>query len=385
MKRTLVVLALLLAVGILCFADDAAKPAGITFASWSRAIYAPLASVNSAVAPGMGVSWGADARVGFVIKADSETAGFHLTMNEDNHSFGVSDDLAVYVKPMPGLTFTGGRPYDDTLRNNGAAFGSWNWIRQNTMIGEDFGFDRVNGGNHDVAEVSYSANGLYVYVAQSRPANDGGFAPYGAGKDVKNDALRNMDYGFGYTIAGIGQIKAQQLGYAFTGSTFGVYEIGFAVSAIPNLSAEADIKIPTDNKVATFDMIVPVSGSYKADKATINFAFQLTQNNDQNTATGKKSSIAGALGVDYDLGDGLGFTSDVRYYDKYGNGTGKAQTSVFGGINKGLAIGQIGIGFEYVTTGGFGGSISGNTEKDGTAYDVTKGQWAIPIKWEVSF
>jgi len=111
MKRTLVVLALLLAVGItLTFADDAAKPAGVTIGSWARSIYAPLASRDSDTVPALGVSWGNATRVGYTIKADSDTAGFYVTLCADAHSFGVTDDIAVYVKPFPGLKIAGGSP-----------------------------------------------------------------------------------------------------------------------------------------------------------------------------------------------------------------------------------------------------------------------------------
>jgi hypothetical protein len=384
MKRTLVVLALLLAVGItLTFADDAAKPAGITIGSWARSIYAPLASRDSDMVPGMGVSWGNATRVGYVIKADSDTAGFYLTLCADAHSFGVTDDISVYVKPLPGLKVAGGSPYDDTLRNNGAAFGSWNWVRANAIYGEDFGFDRVNGSNCEVAEVSYNANGIFVYFEQSRPKGNVSFTKYGESVDSATDAMNNIAFGAGYTIAGMGQIKAQKLGYASTGSNYGLYEIGFNVSAVPNLSAEADIKLPTDNKKSPADMQIPVSGSYKVDKATINAFAVATMLNDQ-SPTGKKTAIGAGGGVDYDIGDGLGFTSDLRYNDKYdaaikGNASGKAQVEFFVGVNKSLAVGQIGVGFEYVTTGGFGGADLG------TGIDATKAQWCVPIKWEVSF
>jgi hypothetical protein len=381
MKRTLVVLALLLAVGItLTFADDAAKPAGVTIGSWARSIYAPLASRDSDTVPGMGVSWGNATRVGYTIKADSDTAGFYVTLCADAHSFGVTDDIAVYVKPFPGLKIAGGSPYDDTLRNNGAAFGSWNWVRPAKIYGEDFGFDRVNGGNCEVAEISYNANGIFVYFEQSRPTGNASFTKYGESVDSATDAMNNIAFGAGYTIEGIGQIKAQKLGYASFGGVVGAYEVGFNLSAVPNLSAEADIKMPTDTDKSDRDMVIPVSGSYKVDKATINFFAIATMFND-NAAFGAKTGIGAGGGVDYDIGEGLGFTSDVRYLDKYAadNGSGDPQVSFFVAINKTLAVGQIGVGFEYVTTGGFGGADLG------TGVDVTKGQWCVPIKWEVGF
>jgi hypothetical protein len=200
--------------------------------------------------------------------------------------------------------------------------------------------------------------------------------------------LNNIAFGAGYTIAGMGQIKAQKLGYASGGifgnaGNVGAYEIGFNLSAVPNLSAEADIKLPTDNKKAPADMIIPVSGSYKVDKATIN-AFAVATMINKYSPIGKKTAIGAGGGVDYDIGDGLGFTSDLRYDDKYdaaikSNASGKAQVEFFVGLNKSLAVGQIGVGFEYVTTGGFTGADLG------TGIDATKGQWCVPIKWEVSF
>ncbi len=81
MKRTLVVLALLLVVGVcLSFADDAATPAGITFGAWGRQIYAPLWT-GTAVHPAcaamewlrIGTSWGGNPRIGFTIAGNSNS------------------------------------------------------------------------------------------------------------------------------------------------------------------------------------------------------------------------------------------------------------------------------------------------------------------------
>jgi len=397
MKRTLVVLALLLAVGLtLCFADDAAKPAGITWGAWGRAIYAPLMSSDSDVVSGMGTSWGGNQRIGFVVKGDSEFVGFYATLCDDGGTPGTTDDVSIYVKPLPGLKIAGGTTYDDTLRNTASCFGEWNWIRADG-IGDTYGFSRVNEGTKISSEISYNANGIFVYFNQARPGTY--LTTNGA-----NGVVNNMSFGAGYTIAGIGQIKAQKVGYDSTGALFGIYEAGFALAAVPNLTAEADVWIPTKTKNAGYDYSVPLSASYKAGPATINAFFRYKQYNDDNTISGKKGGVFGGAGVDYDIGNGLGFVSSVRYLDKYSevneveandlqdgtaakanneiladgsNATDKARTTVCVGVVKTLGIGCLGVGFEYSTL-----------FFHGARYDVQsadKAQWAIPIKWEYSF
>jgi len=347
-------------------------------------------------------------RVGFTIKADSETAGFYVTQCGDNDSIGVPDDVAVYFKPLPGLKITGGTFFDDTLRNNGAAFGSWNWIRTGDGLGESFGFARLRGANQD-ANISYTMEGLYLVFMQAQSPTGGNLTKYGDGKDEAAGGLNNSSFAASYTVPNMVTIKAAKIGFANAkadlpgwteafysqGLYTGWYQIGAVVKAVPNLTAEADLWIPTNKDNSLISMNIPVSGSYKMGAATINAFFDyLSKNSDYLD----KNAMALGAGVDYDIGNGLTFNSDIRYNDKYFNtlsgadystftaakmmvggmttGEEKAKTSVFVGVTKALAVGSLGVGFQYNTLA-FGTQYS--------AQDPTKAQWAIPVKWEVSF
>jgi hypothetical protein len=384
MKRTLVVLALLLAVGIaLCFADDAAKPAGITFGAWGRSIYAPLASSDSDVTAAIGTSWGGAPRQGFTIQGDSEFAGFYAHIGVDANAFGITDDEAGWIKPLPGLQIKAGCAFDDTLRGQ-ADFGSYDWIRTQ-WEGDDTVFNRIGGqkggGSAPIdAIITYKMEGLFVYwcqtdakdAADKANAGDTQLTKYGDGKDISTGALNNASFGAGYTIAGIGTIKAQRLGYAQLQAGYNEYQIGFALSSVPNLSAEAAAWLPSNKTDAGWTFKVPVYVTYKMGPTSVHVLgiYQALDN-----ADGKNASIDAGLGVDYDIGGGLGFTGDVRYGNKYYY-SGTAGTSFLVGITKGFSNGMVGIGFQYDTIA-FANTL--------TAQTADKAQWAVPIKWEYWF
>jgi hypothetical protein len=387
MKRTFVVLALLLVAGVfLAFADDAATPAGITFSAWGRQIYAPLMDNNttttSGVGSGIGTSWGNAPRIGFSVAGNSEYSGFWFHMGVDNNAFSITDDEGGWVKPLPGLEIQIGRAYNDTLRGE-ADFGSYDWIRTQ-WEGDDTTFNRIGGvkggGSAPIdAIVSYKTGGLFVFACQADSAATTGLAQaldtWSAANTDPNGVYNNLSYGAGYTIAGIGTIKAQRLGYSVNSSTtVGQYQAAFNLSAVPNLYAEAAIWLP-DNNTANYTFKLPVYLSYKAGAANIHALFIY-----DDFTSGNAGMNAGA-GLDYDLGGGLGVGGDIRYANQYymNDNAGIAQnsTSFLIDLTKGFSNGSVGIGFQYCTTD-FVNQIDGSL-------DATQGHWAVPIKVEYWF
>ena len=94
------------------------------------------------------------------------------------------------------------------------------------------------------------------------------------------------------------------------------------------------------------------------------------------TGTTAALALAGAAGVDYDLGNGLGATADFQYVSQQqlnsGASSGTNALTGFGAyIKKGFSNGYIGIGFEYSTIGWAGG--------DAVGVSNASGHWAIPI------
>lgn len=387
MKRTLVVLALLLVVGVcLSFADDAATPAGITFGAWGRLIYAPLSDVNNVGSTGVGsnigTSWGGNPRIGFTIAGNSQYVGFAAHIGVDNNTFSITDDTQAWIKPFPGLELQIGRAFNDTLRGE-ADFGSYDWIRTQ-WVGDDVTFKRIGGQAGGApgpqnAIVSYKAGGLFVFWEQAmQGAGPTNLTTWSAGETDPNGVYNNASFGAGYTIAGIGTIKAQKIGYADNGSAaVGQYQIAFNLSAVPNLYAEVAAFLPTDSTYANYTLQVPVYLTYKAGAASIHGLF-IYQNLNGSTATTAQTGMDAGLGLDYDLGGGLGINSDVRYANKYFGGWPNDSISVLVGLVKGFSNGSVGIGVQYSTT-----DFAPNTNWGGN--DPTASHWAVPIKMEYWF
>jgi hypothetical protein len=390
--KKFIVLALLIALcaGI-AFAD------GVSIGAWGRGIWAPVVSTvdnsgSQAFTGSTGVSWGTpNARTGFQVNGTSEFAGFHVTVQADSGSLGISDDVYGWVKPLPGLMLQVGKVYNDTLRGN-AGFGSWNWIRQqSTSFGDDYIFTRIggNGGAPSNAVLSFTYGGLFIYVEQAFSSTT---TFYGDSTNGNGNPINHTSVGAGYTIEGIGKIRVQRIGLddspnvsttsTFYDSKYTEVQAAFNLTAVKDLNVDIGVKVPVylnTNYKTPVTAQIPLYATYKIAGATISLAGAVQLN----TADGLGSSnygIQGALGLGYDFGVmGLGLDADVRYINKYfvGYPSGTTQDSVVSvlvGLTKGFSNGMVGIGVEYCTTQnswGYG--------------DATKGQFAVPIKYEYWF
>ena len=97
------------------------------------------------------------------------------------------------------------------------------------------------------------------------------------------------------------------------------------------------------------------------------------------------------LGVDYDLGDGLGLNADVRYASKVGYDGDKADNSdhlafSLGVVKSVSSNGSIGVAFQGITNSGSlagtadGTGVIGKPNDDGEAKQFV---WAIPVALSV--
>ena len=74
-----------------------------------------------------------------------------------------------------------------------------------------------------------------------------------------------------------------------------------------------------------------------------------------------------AAGVDYDFGNGIGATADVRFYNN-GAASDKGAVSFMAGVSKGFSNGVVGCGFEGI-------ALNNSNEFN----------WAVPVKVEYFF
>ena len=416
------------------FADDGGK-ASLQWSLWGRSIWAPVVSnPNGALTSALGTSWGTSTRNTLFVKGDAGNIGFDLTLGYDNGSLASSwndGPVDVWAKPFDGLKIAMGYIEDYTLRGE-ADYGDWDWIRTfgtgDDAIFQGIGTVRGGAAGPISSEVSYTYGPLYIYYQQ--PFFDNSLAnstPFTAWYDTKGTqgVFQNASYGLGYTIPGVGQIRVQNVGYLTSSSwngynnpgyNFGVFQAAFRLTGVQNLYADIGLWIPTTldstqtaSKNAGYDWEVPLFATYTMGKLklSLNADFQSTNQywyqyaaavqgaNLSASTTASEMGVLVGLGVDYALGGGLNLTGDVKWANTFAKDNTTAyqnETSAMIGVYKGLASGDIGIGFEWINGGVFHGPANGNSSAftqgngpTGTSNGTAANNFAIPVRIDYWF
>jgi hypothetical protein len=377
MKKIVSTFALALLVGGLTFAQDASVKVG----AWGRALFVPVITGgtnldgDAVTQSALGVSWGGVPRVGITVSGTSEFVGFQLDINGDGNAVTAGDQQKIWVKPLTGLTVTAGRAYDDTLRGN-SAFGSFDWVRLSSIQGEDNVFSRVRtegaGGTNGGFIVSYAVDALYAVVSFNNLNN--------AAEDMSEETLKNLQYGAGYTIKDVGLIRAQVIGLG-SAADANLYEAAFRLTAVQNLYLDVGIKYPTDTEAfQNYSFDLEAYANYTVDAAKVHLLVSYKPTADEDLA---KTAMGVSAGLDYSLGDGLGFSGDLRYYSKegaYGVLGDELDSNItfFAGITKGFSNGLVGVGVQYATAQS-GGTFGANNNPDNA------GQLLLPVRLEYWF
>lgn len=353
--------------------------AEITFNGWGRGLFVP--AVNSGASGEKSqafdtVSWGGVPRVGLGITGKSDKVGFE--MNIDTYSgIGIHDQQKIWVKPVDMLTLSVGKVFDDTLRGN-AVFGAWDWLRGYSALGKDSEgliFERVDTVNGGVAAALTPAKDIYINAAIRNVGT-------GDSPTLTKNLAKNMQIGAGYTIEGVGLVRAQYIS-DFTAATAasttysldaktgligskttaasdeytkGVFEAAFRLTAIPKLYADFGYRMNAVKNDATIDYnMVSAYANYQVTDALKVHGLVYSYIFGENQFNGKKDTgIALAAGADYALANGFGVNADARYLDKptvsytSGSNASDAKTSFMLGLTKGLGNGLIGAGVEVL-------------------------------------
>jgi hypothetical protein len=378
MKKALAILMIFALVASVAVAE-------VSIGAWGRGIFLPVNSgpVNTVTdtAPSWG-GWGGDeARIGFTLAGNSDNVGFQIDGNVDGGAFSMGDQQKIWVKPMDMVTLQLGRIYDDTLRGN-AAYGSFNWYRGlGNGDGEDVTFTRI--GFQDARE------GFEVAVAPM----DNLYAAlyfYDLDKDLVSAMFAHMQFALGYTIDGVGQLKAQVYTAEGTRKELDAddlddgkiaevddmqttIEIAFNYTGVENLFVELGFAMATNNDVRTditsflnFDADVNEDGEIDDDeKITVEeykkIALYAKYNMDAMTihfssinrlfkAVDTEVLYKLIAGLDYDLGEGVGVEADVSYLGTTVDDIDGVVT-FFAGAKKGFSNGVIGAGVQVKNDG----------------------------------
>ena len=389
MKKTLIAVAAAAALTTSAFAE-------VTFGGWGRAIWAPVASMGGDAITFTSTSWGGDGRIGFGMDFTSENVDMHADFKLEDNKAEINDQLKVVVRPIENLSISIGKLQDDTLRGD-CCYGSWNWLRPNWLGGmsgksykaEDEGltFSRTI----DLKGVAVKATPVEgLVILAGIPVAVNGYGDENIGNDGDNrlaeTAYKAAKVGFGYTIDGIGQIKAQFLGKGpnsdYGEDDTGDLEVAFKLSAVENLSAEVGFKMQLKDNSDEANKLVALGARYQVNDAcavAASAAVTLYGNSDYDP------SMAFGAGVDYALDNGIGLCADVRVAMPQNDID--PSIGFLLGASKGFSNGKLSVGFQGVSVAensktGLCGAMK--PAKDGVE-EVDGFVWAVPVCFEFSF
>ena len=389
MKKTLIAVAAAAALTTSAFAE-------VTFGGWGRAIWAPIASNGGDAVTFTSTSWGGKGRIGFGMDFTSENVDMHADFKLEEGNAAINDQLKVVVRPIENLSISIGKLQDDTLRGD-CCYGSWNWLRPNWLGGmsgksykaEDEGltFSRTI----DLKGVAVKATPVEgLVILAGIPVAVNGYGDENIGNDgddrLAETAYKAAKVGFGYTIDGIGQIKAQFLGKGpnsdYGEDDTGDLEVAFKLSAVENLSAEVGFKMQLKDNSDEANKLVALGARYQVNDAcavAASAAVTLYGNSDIDP------SMAFGAGVDYALDNGIGLCADVRVAMPQNDIDPSIGFLI--GASKGFSNGKLSVGFQGVSVGENSGTgLCGALKpaKDG-AYEADGFVWAVPVCFEFSF
>lgn len=355
MKKAVLIIAALVLCSTFAFAQA-------SVGAWGRGIIVPVAGGEDMVMDTQ-ASWGGAPRVGITISGSSDNVGFQVDFNGDGDGIGAGDQQKIWVKLFDMLTISCGRVLDDTLRGN-AVFGAWNWVRYDVMDGEDAIFVRVRDqvttyhGSNAVIAIA-PTEGAYIYASW--------YNILGATALIE-DNLPLGQFGGGYTIEGIGQIRVQYFGLPpAIDEDWGIINAAFKLTMVEGLVIDLGAGISTDSEQSIMAAIISLYASYSMDALTIHvYGDYVMWDEDFADAADADAGITVAAGVDYSMEGGIGINADVRWCSEWKTAWAAIQAvdmtkyyedgtiSGMVGVTMGFSNGLVGIGIE-LTTGNFAG------------------------------
>lgn len=370
MKKALITLTILALVASVATAQ-------ITFGAWGRTIFVPMQNSgaddeesSTVLAPSWGTTGGG--RIGFTIAGNSDNVGFQIDMKGDGGAITAGDQQKMWVKPVSMVKIEVGTVQDDTLRGNGA-FGAWNWYRAASvkgLIGEDLTFTRLStaplahkhwGNTQGVIVSATPVEALFVAAAFDN-INGGIDSEGDAAPDTNffSNMFKNAQFAAGYTIEGIGQIRAQYMSQYIgaidtdDGDVDTQFEVAFKLTAVENLYADFGVRMAMPEDTTKEHTDISAYASYKVSGATLHAATQFSLLEEDNAYTL-------GVGVDYNLEGGIGLAADVRYsndiYNAWKDGSLDAATAFGAYATKGFSNGLIGAGVQVVNAAEMGYAI----------------------------
>jgi hypothetical protein len=253
MKKLLVVLLALAVVGMVVSAE-----AKLSVGGWGRIVMSPVASngTDSQVI-GASASWGGGGRVGVSFNGSSDNVGFAWNPGVNGSTMNpVCDQAKIFAKVNDMLTVQLGVIQGDVLRGKLDDFGDIL-----PVSGKDAIFNRFNPQAGILLDIT-PAPGIYLGVALDGPSG---------GAALAKDAYKAIQIGAGYTIEGVGLVRAQFIGKTGVNATTGKDEVGifnaaFAYTGMEGLTVDAGFKYNLESKQ---QMNADVGAAYGKDALAV--------------------------------------------------------------------------------------------------------------------
>ncbi len=349
---------------------------GFTFAqasvgAWGRGLFVAVAGGDDMVTADT-ASWGDAPRVGMTVSGTSDNVGFQIDINADNGAIAAGDQQKIWVKLFDMLTIQIGRVFEDSLRGS-AGFGAWNWQRYDVIEGDSAIFMRVSRLNRDwdptnVVISLAPVEGAFIFLSMSGLI---------AATPMLEDALPLGQYGAGYTIEGIGQIRAQYIGQeTVIDEDWGIINAAFKLTMIEGLIVDLGADIPSDSDQNGLKLMrIKLYGSYAMDALTIHVYGDVDLYDEAHV--GDDLGFLARLGVDYNMEGGIGINADVSYANDVRANNDDGSISGMVGVTMGFSNGLVGIALEITTTNFAGlGLVKANPD------DIA---FCLPIRLEYWF
>jgi len=288
MKRFLVLLLVAVMAVPALFAD-------VTVGGWGRIILATMGSDVDGVDPtmDMGPNWGGNGRVRFAIAGSADQIGFNFDVDGDggvgweDYSINAAEQLCIWIKPIDMIKITAGQKQVDTLRGK---FGATSAAASNNVSAgdlEDGIFPRTRIGLGVIIEAT-PVEGLSIILAHE----------YENGADTTvEETLKSISVAVGYSIEGIGLVRAGYFGEAATGVAAEDMAVAFNLTAVEGLNV--DLGFVMDISDAADSTMISLGASYQVmDPLKVTLLAQMQLNSD----AADEGRIGVGLNVAYNLG-----------------------------------------------------------------------------------
>ena len=228
-------------------------------------------------------------------------------------------------------------------------------------------------------------DGLYILA----------MAPINSKAKKAEDVYKKLQAGFAYNIDGVGKIKAQYIGKGkgevkatettskVEGNSNCDIEAAFDLAAVENLYVGVGFKyanIKDGDKIAKDQqkMKIALAASYQvSDELKLSASGAYFMYQEEKDKGGVDPRFQAGVGVDYNLGDGLAASADVRYLSK-SNDTDNTDHIAFSvGVTKGISSnGYMGVAFQGQTNSG---NWANNVIEADKSKNADKFTWCVPV------